>query len=165
MSAILTLYYKQFFNFHHYFLNVILLLSVFPEMLSAALPVASGSGHVKRTKQSKLEALPQNLIEGDGEDTKNVDKVRRRLVLLCVCGGISSHVNFMVSPPFQIKVGLTRYVDRSALVSLEETVVHFTGRVESLVDLFYGKEAPYYSVKAKSKNHISVEEIESMTSM
>lgn len=82
MSAMLTSYYKQFFNFHHYFLSVILLLSVFPEMLSSALPVASGSGHVKRTKQSKLRALPQNLIEGDDEDIENGDKVRRCLVLL-----------------------------------------------------------------------------------
>lgn len=71
----------------------------------------------------------------------------------------------MVSSPFQIKVGLTRYVDRNALIALEKAVVHFTGRVECLVDLFYGKKASQYSVKAKSKKHVSVEEIESMTSM
>jgi hypothetical protein len=71
----------------------------------------------------------------------------------------------MVSLPFQIKVGANRLVNRTSLLTIEEASAHFCGRVELLVELFYGAKASRYSVKPKSNHHISMEEIESMKGM
>ena len=66
---------------------------------------------------------------------------------------------------FQIKVSSNRYVDRAALVKIENNATHITGRIELLVDLFYGKKAHLHSVKPKSKLPINDEDISSMESM
>lgn len=142
---------------------IALLASSVPEV-SQASPLVTVA---PRTRISKLGELPRNLISNDDEIISDKNKVvSSQVKLSMLLRNIINHVSVMFPFIFQIKVGLKpRYVTRTALYGIEKEENYISGRIDAMVLLFYGKKAAQYSVKPKSKYHITDEELSSIESM